>query len=284
MAFLQDRWPSFTTQTSAFYLNIQYVISQGTVYQIYTYTLKEEKLSTPPQVPVLKIDANLLLRNLNFIEDGDENERESDDAHYTHFILNDGYSVATMHKVRLNAPQNQDAVALFTSLFINGRLQTFDDSESGDESEDLYGFNGLPENSEEVPKRLRPKYYQAKLDQQALTDLIEQGFLKVTLAYKLDIVSSSKVKKASAFSRGDLLAAELILKTPYERMLFSEDEHLNFILRRNLEHILSVCSIPVEDFEENEVFSAPSDSPYCKAIALTCGDVSGHRIATTASL
>ncbi|EHK44774.1 hypothetical protein TRIATDRAFT_10221, partial [Trichoderma atroviride IMI 206040] len=261
MAFLQDRWPSFTTQTSAFYLNIQYVISQGTVYQIYTYTLKEEKLSTPPQVPVLKIDANLLLRNLNFIEDGDENERESDDAHYTHFILNDGYSVATMHKVRLNAPQNQDAVALFTSLFINGRLQTFDDSESGDESEDLY----------------------AKLDQQALTDLIEQGFLKVTLAYKLDIVSSSKVKKASAFSRGDLLAAELILKTPYERMLFSEDEHLNFILRRNLEHILSVCSIPVEDFEENEVFSAPSDSPYCKAIALTCGDVSGHRIATTAS-
>lgn len=29
-------------------MNIQYVITQGTEYQIYTFTLKEEELQTPP--------------------------------------------------------------------------------------------------------------------------------------------------------------------------------------------------------------------------------------------
>jgi hypothetical protein len=282
MAFLHDRWPSFTTQTSVFDLNIQYMISQGTVYQIYTFTLKEKDSSAVPQIPTLMIDANLLLRNLNFVEDDEENDRGSDDDHYSHCISNDGYLIATMHKVHSTGPEGKDAIALFTSLFINGRLQTFSDAECHDSygfekpyegPEDLYSFGKSYEGS---------KYYQANLDQQAQVDLIKQGYLRVTVAYKLDIISSDTVKNipSADFCRA-FSYVELILKTPFERTLLSEDEHLDFALRRNLEHILSVCSIPVQKATS---FLDQSDLSYCEAIALTCGDVSGHRIATAASL
>jgi hypothetical protein len=52
-------------------------------------------------------------------------------------------------------------------------------------------------------------------------------------------------------------------------LTFAKDQpHLEFMIRRNLEHILSVCSIPIPD----------------KGIALTCGDMSGHRLVTSATL
>lgn len=68
------------------------------------------------------IDANLLLRNLNFVVNDDENERESDDEHNRHWILNDDYSIATMPKAYLPGREDEDTAALFTSLGINGRL------------------------------------------------------------------------------------------------------------------------------------------------------------------
>lgn len=56
--------------------------------------------------------------------------------------------------------------------------------------------------------------------------------------------------------------------TAFSRIPFSRDRHLDFIFRRNLEHILSVCSIPIGDGK----------------IAITCGDISGHRVGPRASL
>jgi hypothetical protein len=47
---------------------------------------------------------------------------------------------------------------------------------------------------------------------------------------------------------------------------------IKFLVRRNLWYIISVCSIPTH---------SKGDDP---SFALTCGDISGHRICTTASL
>lgn len=61
---------------------------------------------------------------------------------------------------------------------------------------------------------------------------------------------------------------------------------LDFAARRNLDHILSVCSIPVKP----PALATTSDDPLPEAlvgvdpIALTCGDMSGHRICWSASL
>ncbi|KAI1373906.1 hypothetical protein F4677DRAFT_427594 [Hypoxylon crocopeplum] len=60
--------------------------------------------------------------------------------------------------------------------------------------------------------------------------------------------------------------------------------HIEFITRRNLEHILSVCSIPLKSKPlESELsrLSEPSES-ICP-VALTCGDIAFHRVCTAAS-
>ncbi|WYZ44183.1 hypothetical protein EsH8_VII_000619 [Colletotrichum jinshuiense] len=48
--------------------------------------------------------------------------------------------------------------------------------------------------------------------------------------------------------------------------------HIDFVIRRKLEHILSVCAIPVERENGRPV-----------TIALTCGDISGHLVSSSAS-
>lgn len=64
-------------------------------------------------------------------------------------------------------------------------------------------------------------------------------------------------------------------------------DHIEFSVRRNLEHILGVCAVPVasriwgEKAEGGIVWEKLRD---VQPIALTCGDLSGHRICTTASL
>ena len=52
--------------------------------------------------------------------------------------------------------------------------------------------------------------------------------------------------------------------------------HIDFLVRRNLEHILSVCAIPVRT-----ALSAEEEVP---PIAITCGDIAGHRVSSSASL
>lgn len=64
--------------------------------------------------------------------------------------------------------------------------------------------------------------------------------------------------------------------------------HLAFAARRNLEHILSVCAIQTtlkapNDDVARSLPRALRDSRF-KAVALTCGDMSGHRICWSASL
>ncbi|KAF5523655.1 hypothetical protein CGCA056_v004233 [Colletotrichum aenigma] len=50
--------------------------------------------------------------------------------------------------------------------------------------------------------------------------------------------------------------------------------HIDFVARRKLEHILSVCAIPLRD---------PEEEGDIVPVALTCGDTSGHRVSSPAS-
>lgn len=62
--------------------------------------------------------------------------------------------------------------------------------------------------------------------------------------------------------------------------------HLDFAHRRNLEHILSVCAVQMRPQAQDA--AAASKLPHAlkdvDAVALTCGDMSGHRICWSASL
>lgn len=266
--FIRDRWPLFTTVTPRFNLDIWYHVSNGTVYQVYTFNLKEES-RTPLTVPILVIDANLLLRNLNFVENDDENNHKTDDTtNYIYHISNDGYSIIAMHKVPQTGQTGQDAVALFISLFINERPQTLE-------------ITGDPAD------KTNRGHCEVALDQQALDDVTGQKKLEITLAYRLDLVTSATAKDDPCpISHKDLITAREAIQKPFRVLSFTKDKHLNFILRRNLEHILSVCCIPVTEPVGDDSSNTQGALSYTEGplIALTCGDISGHRIVTSASL
>jgi hypothetical protein len=75
------------------------------------------------------------------------------------------------------------------------------------------------------------------------------------------------------------MSAVFYEETTFRRIRFSPNEDLDYAFRRNLEHILSVCSIPVA-IEQNKV----PRSLRGPAVAITCGDIAGHRIGPRASL
>lgn len=65
-------------------------------------------------------------------------------------------------------------------------------------------------------------------------------------------------------------------------------DHLEYFAWRHLEHILCVCAIPLSPSELIEVSASREVKPpvleTSPPVALTCGDISGHRINTAASL
>ncbi|CAH0040015.1 unnamed protein product [Clonostachys solani] len=66
----------------------------------------------------------------------------------------------------------------------------------------------------------------------------------------------------------------------------SPDKHIEFLIRRHLEHILSVCAIPVQQslLKPVEVGTAgPKPRRGVVPIALSCGDMSGHVIYASSS-
>lgn len=249
MEFVHDRWPCFTTGTPQFELSIQYIVSEKTVYQTYIFKLKG-RTRTPPEIPTLTINAEVMLRDLNFIENNQENKRESNDENYSHHAPPRGRCLIRMHKAHPTGRANQDAVALFISPFIGGRAQDLSLVE---------GFN-----------------YRIIPDDQAWGGLLKDGQLKITLAYTLDLIPSERVDyQLSPVSPRDVARAmEKLVENPFEVLSLTADPHLNFVFRRNLEHILSVCSIPIDESSNDGIHP----------IALTCGDLAGHRVATAASL
>lgn len=64
--------------------------------------------------------------------------------------------------------------------------------------------------------------------------------------------------------------------------------HLAFAARRNLEHLLSACTIQatpdVSDIDDLESLPEALHDPELKSVAFTCGDMYGHRICWSSSL
>ncbi|KAL7791914.1 hypothetical protein V8C37DRAFT_416623 [Trichoderma ceciliae] len=245
--FVHDRWPCFINEDPAKDLRVQYIVSNKTVYQTYTLTLKKEP--TTLRIPELAVNSNLLLRDLDFINGNKENDHTLDSEHYSNHAPKGGCCVIRLHKAYQTGAET-DAVALFISPFINGQPQNFDDNE---------GPNG----------------YKITLDWETVGGLLKEKKIEITLAYTLKLISSKEVETISSpVSSEDLSKAlQQMVQNPFNIQSFTGDAHLDFALRRNLEHILSVCSIPLPYFPDDGI----------PPIALTCGDISGHRVATAAS-
>ncbi|TGO56750.1 hypothetical protein BOTNAR_0216g00050 [Botryotinia narcissicola] len=81
---------------------------------------------------------------------------------------------------------------------------------------------------------------------------------------------STQYRPISLFSLGESNVS------PRESIAWDKiNSNLDFIFQRHLEHLLTVCAIPITSYLGSNDTSA---------VALTCGDISAHRICTSASL
>lgn len=261
LSFLNNRWPNFITEkiSGKFNTEVQYFISQETVYQAYTFTSRDE---SPTNFPEMTINAELFIRDIDFSNNSDWNKQETSHSSHTHWAPEGNHCMIRMHKIvtgrdgNANEPtQNTEkAVVLTMWPFIN-----------------------------DSPQKVRRKNTTAKYiitpGREALDSLKKDGKITVTIAYALHLASPSEAKRIPS----PCLPMELLrkLKTDaqnsepsFANLIFPGDEHLDFTLKRNLEHILSVCSLPIGDSVEGII----------QPIAITCGDMAGHRVANEASL
>lgn len=249
MKFVHDRWPLFVAETPVFDLSIQYIVSEKTVYQKYSFELKQGRQIT--KFPALIIDANVLIRNLNFVERDDANNRGVTAREYSNETPDNAY-IIRKHGPLENGSAGPKTIGLIIMAFINEQHCNVKRSEGHD-------------------------YYQIIPGDNELLDLQNRRKMDVTITYTLELMestdSSNMVNNISK-AKKDLVTSESKMDNKFEILSYAQESHLNFILRRNLEHILSVCSIPTDESSGTSIVP----------IALTCGEISNHRIVSGASL
>ncbi|KAF2502355.1 hypothetical protein BU16DRAFT_554420 [Lophium mytilinum] len=238
MEFIHNRWPLFTAQPinhPHFSVAAQHVIFQDIVFQQCHYETTTKSVTIPS---TLLFSANLLIRGLDFVEERNQfnQEDKSESLQYSHSLIANGHNLVLFHK---NVKESY-TVALVMALFVNGQAQDFE-----------YYADDWYQTRCENPGHLVQPYKP----------------VQVTLAFKLVLLQNESQQNVPLISESDLANAYKAFATPsFTKLEVSSNPQLNFTLGRNLEHILSVCSIPVG-----------SD------VVLTCGDISGHRIVTSAS-
>lgn len=256
MKFIDDRWPLFVAETPLFNLNIQYTISKKTIYQQYSFELKNGRQID--NIPNMLINADLLIRNLNFVESNIENNRGDPEKGETFYETRHDTRIIRKHHSLQTGIADISAVGLVIMPFINDQ------------------YHKIEEKHRNI--------YQIIPGHDVLQDLNKHRKMVVTISYTLELMGSngsslapdnvSKATQRSLQAKKDLSTAKSEMESKFETLLFAKERYLNFILRRNLEHILSVCSIPIGNPSETGIVP----------IALTCGDISNHRIMAGASL
>ncbi|KAF5230105.1 hypothetical protein FANTH_13987 [Fusarium anthophilum] len=236
--FINDRWPYFGWESDDGVTGItKYAISKGTIFQTWEFDLS--RTQRPLILPTVAVPRDLLIRNLDFVSC--QNLFNRSDTDYFTRLSGEGYLTRGR---RIDA---ENDISLFIAAFSNGNRVKF------------------VERDEDT--------YQLSWPVEAVASFTRQKKFEITIAYLLDVAPTNGFNSIH-ISCDKLKNVIRPLQTPNTKEhSFTGDHDVDIRLRRNLEHILSVCSIPV----------TPPKSDEIRAIALTCGDLDGHRVATAAS-
>lgn len=262
--FVRDRWPRYIADTEDATSTTQFFVHEGTVFDVWTCTWKKGFV---PALPDLVFHSSyLLIRELDFTNISHKfNVAEEDSEEYTVCLGPDGKSVVLVH-AGIGSERTeglQEDIGLFVSCFVNGNLQRF-------------------EQVEGPPGSRRPGF-KIKL-QGDNPGMRGSQTIEFATAYRLQVLPKGyhQIPKLVSLP-GYHTLEELLAPSPYTKLKFSSDSHLDFVIRRNLEHILSVCSVPIRPARFYDGVGKEGGTTE-QEIALTCGDLSGHRLVNSASL
>ncbi|KAF2998215.1 hypothetical protein E8E13_005175 [Curvularia kusanoi] len=260
LEFLHNRWPLSTTAFGDTVLKILHVAFRGVIFQQYHLSTTGEPVTYRNGLNVSMADT-MLIRDLDSVDSKYTfNNDDRNNKTYSSSLCEDGTAYVLKHfGLRTHdGTKNFVPVALAVSIFVNGVPQMLAMNEQSE-------WRNIP--CIEPPGRV--------------LEVEENRPLQITVAYRVLPNEGFLNSTTSPIRPMHLHAMHKMLETTsFTTLNLSNDSHMNFVMLRNLEHILSVCSIPSP--------RTCNDGTQCQGwmeeqLALTCGDMAGHRIVTSAS-
>lgn len=209
--------------------------------------------------PTLKLETNFFIRDLDHHQDTDFNNDDVATENYSVFFGPDSHSLVVVHRGSFPALNTADcsnfAVGLVIMPFVNGAVCT------------------IVAEPDWKDYKKNPQYG----IQYEVQDNAEE--LEITVCYRLQQMRAGKNPWQSLLLRAPDM--DIPADCGLSKISLSSTEYLDFIMKRNLQHILFVCSIPLSgqptwDFDESgKSLAAPAENE-TQIIAPTCGDMSGH--------
>ncbi|KAM3067067.1 hypothetical protein ACMFMG_011740 [Clarireedia jacksonii] len=263
MGFVGNRWPRFTSKTiNGFTLTSQHFVSNGTIF--HTWCFETESKDPVPMIPSRDFYIPLeyyRIRELEFTDSA--YEFNGSHSQYSYNLGPHERSVIMTNSGFIHDPSIErsekvpDTVGLVIAVSVNGQIRELEKCNNG--LSHSYGLKPIAGEDDFVTTHSDP--------------------LEITMAFKLQLMRKEVDWKQCLISDAEFLNVNKALNAAsnsFTELSFVSDPHVNFIMRRNLEHILSVCSIPLRtERDDNDTNTPP--------VALTCGDISGHRLVTSAS-
>ena len=264
LEFLNNRWPQITYSVKGFNVRVRLFCQKGTVIQ--QFTVNNSSTSAVDLELILSVD--FLMDYLDYMNSGEDVEMKCEHGPHGHSVIVVGRGTKKKNEdgtEKENENETLKEIGVLVGLFRNG------ESEKLSLSDDAH-FKG----------RAVQKEY----------TLPKSGKLELKAAFRLQHLKPSSIWKDFMLPILDVDVSE-ILTLPVlalDRWPFLHDDVLGWHLRRNLEHVLSVCSIPIRrdvsesrHFGDNFAYEDEKDHRVT-SIALTCGDFGDHRVSVPGSL
>ncbi|MCJ1429422.1 hypothetical protein MMC29_007336, partial [Sticta canariensis] len=263
LEFLNDRWPQLTYSVRGFNVRVRLFCQRGTVIQQFAAT---NTLASATDLPII-LAVDFLMHDLNYMDLTYKIGYEG--VEYEHGPHGHGIIALGRSTEKENEEGTSEQVGALVGLFRNG------------ESEKLL-LSGVEDHWDQTAVKLEYSLQEAET-------------LELTAAFRLQYLKSSSVWKDFILPISDVDVSEIIQEPvlALDRWPFLRDD-LSWHLRRNLEHVLSVCSIPLKravlerrQFGDNNASNVPieqgKDDYRVTPIALTCGDFGDHRVSVPGS-
>lgn len=335
LKYIHDRWPRFEYKATEFKVSIQWVAHADTILQQCVVTnLGDEMLEMPfsfasdlrirdldyldPQYPFNSEDNNYSILDgpngyswvcVHQLQKPKPQQQEPEAPFHqeskplmTDYVANAAISspMNEAPKVTGEAESEPDDVVVLVSIFVNGEVLKWNKEGTWDWSLGTMGPNQhILEADEHPPTMEVVTAYRMLLCPRRKTDwtnfLIPASAADVSQILKTASFTSFSLFETDPGSDSVELENSRI---PSAMPTNIASSRIEFAVRRNLEHILSVCAIPVAQpaadkgnqtarptsGKGKDVETAASPCDDIEPIALTCGDISMHRICSSASL
>ena len=309
--FLRDRWPRVTFSSEEFEIELQWLVHDHVIIQ---RSIVRNKTDHPIKLKRW-VQHHIAIRTLDFVEESPWNVTSSAlmqliqpsegstsvDDYYNTTAGPGGYGIIKAHRFLEDdafQPRNNDNDSCwYENIGAEEESQALSDSLFSLKS----GLAASPIDRPAQPSYTGPKPEAAGIviglfvNGKALKfdefkrpkefEVLPGKPVEITAGYKIMLLTSQISEwKPLVISAAQVDVDRILSQTPFYPL---NDPKFDYSIRRNIEHVLSVCSIPVQsgpvwDYEGG----VPKDQARleAKAVALTCGDMSGHRVCPSASL